>query len=95
MLSCPIVNDQGVLTGAEVTFRLADVCAIEHMSRWVRTPRTLDETLANPRAFDDERYELVPECLTISLGRCEFNIKTDYAQLKQQMIALNEWDRTP
>lgn len=91
IVSYPIVNDRGVLSGGEVTCRFMDIRAIEHMSAWVRRPATLDAVLDNNGEFG-ERYELVPGCITIHLLRNEFNVQADYATLKQQMIDLGEWN---
>lgn len=92
IVSYPLVNEDGSVTGCEVSFRLSGLHAIEHMNRWVRRPhQTLDEALATPRDNVD-RYEMVPGSVTIHLARGEFNIQADYADLKAKMIALNEWD---
>lgn len=90
IVSFPLVNDDGTVTGCEVSFRLGGLYAIENMNRWVRVPRTLDETLA--ARHDVDHYEPVPGCVVVYLARGEFNIQADYADLKAKMIELNEWD---
>ena len=89
IVSYPLVNEDGTLTGCEVSFRLGGLYAIENMNRWVRRPRTADID-AELRAVD--HYEPVPGCVVIYLARGEFNIQAEYLDLKNKMVELNEWD---
>lgn len=93
VVSYPVVNNNGELTGAEVTLRFSDIKAINHMSKWVRMPRTLEQQL-NLNHEDEDHYQLVPGCVTIVTLGNDFQVKADYDTLKAQMIDLNEWDVT-
>ncbi len=85
LLSFPIVNDTGAPNGAEVTLRLTSIVAIEHLTRFVRSERSLD------REDRDDIYELVPGCIQIYQGRNSFNVTADYAALKELMLS-TEWN---
>ncbi len=89
IVSYPLVNDDGTVTGCEVSFRLGGLYAIENMNKWVRVLRNDDGRLAHP---DADHYEPIPGCVVVYLARGEFNIQADYADLKAKMIDLNEWD---
>lgn len=84
------VNEDGTQTGCQVSFRLASIYAIEHMDRWVRRPHDPLETGGNV-----DTYEPVPGCVTVYLGRGEFDIQADYADLLAKMKAINEWNDEP
>ena len=90
IVSYPLVNEDGTLTGCEVSFRLTGLLAIAHMDRWVREPRNnLQEVhVGNPFA---DRYERVAGCVTVYLSRGEFDIQADYDDLLVKMKALDEW----
>lgn len=79
LVSYPVVNERGELTGAEVTFRLGDIVSIEHLLGYF------------PRG-EEERYRLVPNCINITIrNEHEFMIQADYNELKARMTDLNEW----
>lgn len=89
IVSFPLVNERGIANGAEVTCRFSDIYALENLTRYVRQPRTLDDHLLPD---DGDRYELVPGCVTIYTPRSEFTVQADYAELKQRLTDLNEWN---
>lgn len=89
IVSFPLVNERGMLNGAEVTCRFIDIHAIENLTRYVRQPRTLGERLIND---DVDTYELVPGCVIIYTTRTEFTVQADYAELKARLVSINEWN---
>lgn len=81
LISFPLVGTDGVLINAEVTVRLIDIYAINQMYRW------------NHNGGDEVR-EIVPNCVTINVGRSEFEVQANYDELKTKMLEINEWDKT-
>lgn len=95
LVSYPLVNEDGTLNGGEVTFRFSSITSIQHMLKWTREPRpvvpTTEETV-DTILGRTERFVIVPNCLTISVNRDEFNVQGDYAELKAKLEQFNEWD---
>jgi hypothetical protein len=78
ILTYPMVNDDGTLTGAEVSLRLKDIEAVKHMCRWTD--------------HRGETVELIPDCVVIyTRARHEFEVKAPYKEIKILMIEFEEW----
>lgn len=81
--SYPKINDSGIETGSEVSFKFEKIDAIEQMTKW--------EFVENPTTNRmEEVLILVPGCCTVYLNRQELNIKADYAELIERFKQFNE-----
>ncbi len=97
ILSFPLVKESGELTGAELSIKLADIYAIEQMTRYAyrSAPITpMSEENPNPDFGSIETFTFIPNCMVIYAGRSDFNVQGDYQTLKIMIKDLNEWDAT-
>lgn len=76
ILSYPMVNENGDLNGAEVSFRLQDVKAVQQFTDWDRR--------RSPEGA------LIEGCSLVTMEHNTFEIKADYNELKELFKQWNE-----
>lgn len=79
ILSYPKVKSDGELTGGEISFRFKDLVAVEQLHHYRFRPDDREETEV-----------VVPGCCTVVIGRNDFNIKAEYAEIVVLFKQLNE-----
>jgi len=81
--SYPIVTDEGIDTGSEVSFKWKDVIGVQKLFSW-------EYNRSSPGDPNSSRPSVVPECCTIYVGRHELNIRADYDELIKELKELDE-----
>ncbi len=80
--SYPVVTDDGVDTGSEISFQWKHIVGIQKLFTW-DFRRGTSEGVSNVPT-------VVPECCTVYFGDHELNIRADYNELVQELKELDE-----
>lgn len=83
IVSYPLVDDNGVENGAEVSCKFKEIFGLQHMTKW-------DYRREAPDGPREEVHVIVAGCCTLYVGRQEFNVKADYAQVLAKLKEYNE-----